>query len=578
MKNKKIIFASIIVVLLVILSLGILAYFILDAKKNKRYWTWDPAPVTFYSQMPIPDMNNEDWDGTIDSGFNELVFNGALDYSTFKNKSLKEKSEISVTSSTTWTSDGSNYTDPEQPGSIWYEYKNGITNTMVSSGFNIGQAFQKLYADENFVEEAKNGGWKQIVADDTTLLGKDHEAATSIVYEANSAGFIAGLAGATYLTSQIYQYGKDVKTDDITVWGGVPFNTVYDWLSGFEQGVNYFNYKVLGYDISGKALTTATNSWLLQDAINKKLGTATDIFQGSDFNNKGGIDLSNGFEYKGDSEGIDINYSSAVKADNEQKSNVKDYDNKKGWYTGGFGTQQNLEEPTDNGEDSVSAHNAKDRAESAVEYSPVIFPVAGGQTEITSIVLNDHKGSTNKLIGVDTDATVSDSAHADKYIGSATKNLQASTSLATWYVDRFENVYNSNNNAASKEIGKTSFGGISASNFMSDYDSSNPESKGWKVNDSTYKGNVFKGSYSNGGVQFVQAGNEINEAWNIIKSIQPGISMPETFDEFVAMAFEDQTFVGGIENSSNTFAPKGTAHITTHNDKYPWTPDWGVYQ
>ncbi len=552
-----------IILSLLILITGIATGIILGI--DKVYMSWGNREVTFYSQKPFSNYGDENFfsDPSIDGGFNDSVYKGSYEYSKYKNDTLKQKSTIGITQSITWDNDADSYIND-----LWgldAGYKSGAKK-IVSSGFNISEAYNILYGKDGFSDEdfARNG-WSSIIIDDNQN-GVNHESATSVTFDSADAGFLAGIAASVYTTYQLDQnydewdidpaYVKYV--DDIVTWGGWPLPTVYDWLSGFEQGVNYFNYAIFGIDVIGNEHRPDETT----------LGISTYPWYPKNFL-ADGLDLTNGYDVTPD-------YSTSFSMDNENLSLINSLDTQeKSWYTTSF-----------DGEVSTNGGKfARDRANKAVNRNiSTVFPVAGGQTitAIEEVTRFDDGTLPTRVIGVDVDGTkTSDNEDvSEHYLGSATKSLQTATSLSLWATDE---------EAQSKGNDYTpTFNGVSGSDFISVNSEENEQ--GWRIeeyNGQEVKGNLFEGTYQNGGVGFTKGLlnsdgiTELDEAYTTIRedyfskthSLDNGNF--KTFDSFLEHAYEVNSIIG-IENSSATFSPSGTKQLTAPSAAL-WIPDWTVY-
>lgn len=555
-KSKlKTVLLPVTIVLIVMIVIASLLFWLLTGIQT-YYMAWGPKDITFYSQLPISDHTDEFFEsGHIDGGFNDSVYRGSYEYSKYKNEKLKIKSEIGVTNSFRWSMDNSAYID-DQFG-INAQYLAGA-KTVVSSGFNVAAAFEEIYTNEpGFTDQdfARNG-WQSIVLDDS-MLAMTHRSATSVFYNSADAGFLAGLAASIYtLDTAIHDFIADgTYNDDIVIWGGSSFNTVYEIMSGFEQGINYFNYKILGVDVNG---TTYDESADTLGLINK---LSVDISEEI----ADGLDMTNGFDLTPD-------YTTSFETNNtlyDVDTTPDAWMNE--WYSGNF--DSGIE--TDAGKMAISRTK-----EAMANGTSILFPVAGGQyLDVTTTLeggYGDAHSDNTMLIGVDVDGTASDPEGAEYYLGSAIKNLVDSTSLAIWSSDDSIN--------KSKEA---TFGGISTTDFMTPVTESE---LGWKVeelNGAKPSGNLYKGTYQNGGVGFVQGTDNggttaLEMAYEDLISLLGITSAPNTFEEYADNAYlENIDKVGAIEVASNTFTSnsvQGTSDGTiTDGASALWIPDWTVY-
>lgn len=266
------------------------------------------------------------------------------------------------------------------------------TQTILTSGFQVANTYMGSdYADLTYVDY--DGIWGQAEADgsvkgheseyivllDDNLLGSTYKNAVSVQYAAEGAGFSAGIAASLYTIGNAASdedlnngtpenYGDD--NQNIVMWGGFNYPTVYSFMSGFAQAVTWVNGQI------------------------PEMAHIT-LWSGGDYSDK---TISEANTY-GTSDAVDANT----------------------WYTWGFngGTGTASNDPAD-------VKLARQKTENAVKAgASIVFPIAGGQTgtALSYIAGQDTTDVTTRVIGVDTDNTVDYAANADLIIGSATKSL-----------------------------------------------------------------------------------------------------------------------------------------------------------
>lgn len=569
-RRKKINWPLIITSILAVLILIIGTVLWIALTFDTIFIDWGPSEITFYSNEPINNYGEDSFfkNHEIDNGFNDSTFDGVEQYSKWRQKNIGKENYIGVNSAINFSNDYTGYINDNW--GIDAQYRAG-TKTLISSGFNISKAFEFLYQNDEYFSDVDNkltpdinedrwdlNNWTSIVLDDANLA-LNHKSAISVEYNSNEVGFLSGLAASTYTTYKIYKDIKngEVYNDDIVIWGGSSYETVYDWLSGFEQGVNYFNYIVLGVGVNDKTYYQSNDTLGLVSELD--LGS-TDLVDG--------LDLTNGYD-------LIPNYNSSFVTNNSNLSNIdandaSTYENL--WYLNSF----------DFDIDSTAGKIAIDRTMRAIENDvSVLFPVAGGQTKLVSSILKEQIGEmygdkSTRIIGIDVDGTQSDESNKNFYLGSAVKNLSSPAALSLWTTE-------------GKKSNPT-FNGVKGKDFITENTKETPN--GWKVsevNGEKVKGNLYKGTYQNGGVSFAKGVENTNNKtlidysydYIVDKIKKEGIMFdaPESFSAFLKQSLIKQfELVGGIESSSNTFTPeeKYNTHSTT-SQITKWIPDWDIY-
>jgi len=200
---------------------------------SKQSYMGGIQKVTFFSQSPTYK----------DKGFNELTYDGANEYATF------EKEMVGNTATIAYSDDGSSYVNE-----LSRIYDLGA-DTIISSGFNVAGSFSGVAGEGGFKGLYDKGyADKNVVMIDDNSLSSMNENAISINFKSQDAGFIAGVIASVYVT-----YGSEIfnLNPSVAVWGGLAYSTVFDWLSGLEQGINWFNYQILGFDLNGNELDSS---------------------------------------------------------------------------------------------------------------------------------------------------------------------------------------------------------------------------------------------------------------------------------------------------------------------------------
>lgn len=423
-------------------------------------------------------------------------------------------------------------------------YENGTSVTIQMGNFYQGESLKKIYSQlEQSNKDVSN--FKSIYLDDSNWSLRDYENIISIYFLANEASFVAGVLGAMYLVSTY----EDPSEWNITTWGGLPYDSVVQLMSGFEQGINWFNYYYLGTDINGNP---ATSSGVVE-SLNVAPGQKVDLFNYNDEH---------------------VDYSK------------KALDGGK-YYTNSF-----------------NAGDAEDEALVLIDQldAKIIFPVAGGQT-LDALSKIDALGSEAKVIGVDTDARFTYSEDYKDYIlTSATKNVSLSTYYATWYAqERFED--ESEADYEGEEINPFDF--LESASPGTKGWAYDPGDFGEQVGEEMENNNTFLANFDNGGVgvtQYNEEGSELLQAWNnLVETTEDAsgsnpledkyssdVTGLEKFIRYSVASQEhakDGNQLSGIENFSNTFYSLGFSaspeewklkHTTNYSTDAPWIPDWNT--
>ncbi len=485
-----------------------------------------------------------------DKGFNQLLLEGANEFALEYEESYGEKLEVGKIT----PKEIDNIT--EYRSIIKYAFDYG-TDYIVTVGYNLLDSLLGVMDYTNywyapggimFDEEYKDKYFA--VIDDATHSSGIARNVLSVRFESVQGGFLAGVSAALYSTS--------IESYIVSTFGGAQYGTVFDWMSGFEQGVNWFNYSVLGYDIHGE-----------------KVNSSASLYD-SEFSNNYVV-ITNGKNT--------INYENEVSQDSANK-----------WYTGSF----NLGEGTQMASSQIDAN------------SSVIFPVAGAQTlDAINMISSSTKSDYIKVMGVDSNASLAYPDFSDIILGSATKNIEVASSIMLWYGNKFISEYG-------QDISKLDEDTLDSTYYY--LVSKTPDEYGWKEYDETYlendlttkteeeveeyiattdmpivndssidyysygqnlnNGSMFVGNYNNGGVTFTTEGTtgSLDEAYNVLFG-------EGSIDELFAKAFEENE---QLEIASNSFSDSYSTPVTGGYSetisiedgvlKAPWLPDWSVYK
>ncbi len=281
-------------------------------------------------------------------GFNYGVRQSTIEYLDGQTTSGVEEQYTYETKTSQYSDDGAIYVDMIED----YYSTNDI---IISAGFQVANAITGADADYDgttdfggvFTDidgndtEFANSDSKAFVLMDDSLLSTNYDNAASISFAAEGAGYMAGIAASAY--TQYDATTNEKENPNIVMWGGNSFNTVYDFMSGFEQAVTDY--------------TTAT-----------------------------------GFEITLWSGGTDANTTDTTgfTADTQTDS--------KHWYTWGFDADVATE-------DGALAQTKTNNA--LANGASVVFPVAGGNTTVAENAIAGAGSTTTRIMGVDADSTLS---------------------------------------------------------------------------------------------------------------------------------------------------------------------------
>ena len=527
MKNKKIYK----IVVASSLALLLLDASIIKIVFSKHSYMGGIQKVTFFSQSPTYK----------DKGFNELTYDGANEYAT------SEKEMVGNTATASYSDDGSSYV--HELSNI---YDLGA-DTIISSGFNVAGSFAGVPG------KPKDGGFKglydegyddkKVVMVDDNSLSAINQNAISINFKSQDAGFIAGVVASVYTT-----YAAEVfnLNPSAAVWGGLAYSTVFDWLSGLEQGINWFNYQILGFDLDGNPLDSSLTVDKISDLKDNSADTLN--LHGTTLNGHKIIDEKIAINNAGN---IIVDYSTPP---DEGSNDGVNFDAETSFYTGGFGFDPNDQASGSNAAIKIKKINSDSGKDS------IVFPVAGGQTMETLANLSD--GSKTMAMGVDSDAEAASPNYGDNILGSATKNIVRAANFGTWY--------SQNKESTIEEQIAYNDGTMSAKEFI---DTWTP-----KEGYDDISGTQFVGTFKNKGVGFEDNGsNKIGKLLGCYgiyenKDSTKIITTKYFLENIMPSIFKMNNNV--IEDASETFAIQTlpSEHLTKKMiDTYPWIPNWNKY-
>ncbi|BDV03792.1 MAG: hypothetical protein HPPSJP_5130 [Candidatus Hepatoplasma scabrum] len=497
-----------------------------------------------------------------DRGFNQNLIEATIQYGEDFDEPIGEVVPNEIDNTT------------EYRKNITYSYDNGA-EIIACAGYNVLDA---ILGTSNYSNSTRdddgvlfNSKYKDdwfLIIDDANYDARIARNAISFRFASEQAGFIAGLAAAVYITAL-----DDNEQNNVSTYGGLQFSTVFDFMSGYEQAINWFNYQILGYDLEHNK----TN----QDAY------LYDSSYSSDY-----VHLINQY-------GEEPDY---TKNTSQQKT--------ADWYSGSFNV----------GDGRTITTRLIDK------QTKVIFPVNGGQT-VDTVTLVEKENQTNnnnqyKVIGVDVDITQQFPGSDDSVLGSATKNIQEATNIGLWYIDKFILTYNQDQDfltnpdydVKNEELEQKYYDDVSKSKEEGGWQENNPDYTDSDLSaktedeidqsiadpssdlfyvddvDSSYYytdqdpliyGSIFVGDYQNDGLNFVDS-ESLNDAFSILfEEFNPDSSDYDFFD-FVSYAILEQPVDQSgnimIEKSSNTFSDQYSNPVTEGLYLlYPWIPDWDIY-
>ncbi len=256
------------------------------------------------------------------------------------------------------------------------EMYDGGANVIISSGFQVAATFEGVYGSDGSLiaegiyapdEEGNPTKYtdKHVVLLDDNVLGTKYENAVSVQFAAEGAGYEAGLVASLYTLGNYA--AENVDNQNIVMWGGINYGTVYSFMSGFAQAIETVN--AIDGEVEGGLIDIT-------------------LWSGGDYSDTG------------------------ISAENTYGTSSKE--NAQTWYSGGFGTEADTKLAIQKTENALDAG------------ASVVFPVAGGNTGAAlDTIASKSNDSQTVVIGVDTDNTIDYAApeKAELIIGSATKSL-----------------------------------------------------------------------------------------------------------------------------------------------------------
>ena len=463
--------------------------------------------IAFFSNRPIP----------LSDGFNKATLEATEEYGDYMKRDQEYEQpnkKVGITATKAYDDSGKKYVEE-----IAKPYDNGY-KTIISTGFQVASAFTGgvttkagnshkwggLFTDKNGkpVEKYKD---KNIVLIDDTVLASKYTNAVSVEFLAEGAGFVAGIGAAIYTQYDAIEKNKSNPSyePNIVMWGGMPFPTVYNFMSGFAQSITLANK--------------------IPNLLGIKDYKKITLWSGGDVEDK------------------------IISATNTYCENKAANNDASSWYTGGFDGTTN----------TPPGKLAKIKTENAIkENASIIFPVAGGNINVAlQEVMNTHD-TTTKFIGVDVDATIEfkKDNESEFFIGSATKDLKNSSKLALWAIDDRDANGISNieeNSPPTDEISKN--GG---ENFLKYYNlPEEPFPEGWRKDAKDIQGFQFSGTINNDGVGFTldnENNGKGNKGINIYLKEAINKLFPHTIDFKDSKIIENFNFLKGefIKKANST--------------------------
>ncbi len=488
-------------------------------------------------------------DGAIvfDNGFSEEIYNSGIEFEDDFDESFQYEFFPSM--------------DPNSAVSYIETLFDNGAETIVSTSNTIIKSSIIEYFNQN-PDSTKHA----IIIDDAGFTVDAWDNILSINYLANEASFIVGVISGIYISSLIDDL-TTINSIDINAgtWGGLPVPGVVQMLSGFEQGINWFNYYFFGTDVYGNKVSEYYDSEdLAITPLNVNPGVKIDLY-GSNSN---------------------------------KATNYNTNPNHSNYYSNSFNV----------GEGETSATNLIENG------SKILFPVAGGQmVDALSIANKLSRDNQVQVIGVDTDKSLTyqnSPDYLDQLLTSAIKDVKKSTYNALAYIFGYSNSENANPN-------------YNSSNFIENY-----EDGGWAYysqDDLDGSGNVvgesdkFVGTMENGGVGVTginDSTNLMNQSWNKLFDNENVASIlnnsgyaSDNLQDFLLysmdmqqLAKNDATALTGVESNSNTFVDpinESNYYVLDKTDPnyihdssneimvevsgysvgllLPWIPNWSLY-
>ena len=221
-----------------------------------------------------------------------------------------------------------------------------------------------------------NKGWSAndpVMTDSTCNVFSSNDNVSSIRYYSEQSGFAVGVLSSMYVVSEFSNTADWV----LGSWVGLAFSTTMDYLSGFVEGVNFFNEFVLGNAAANPyyASTSSTGDYVkvVSPSGSDSVDPSTGIY------NPGNITIGNATDY---------------------------------WTSGGFELELGYDQAQ-----LLGQKGAK-----------VLFPIAGPQTKHALDYAETNKGSGAVAIGVDTDNSLAYPQQSEYVLTSALKTINSEAS------------------------------------------------------------------------------------------------------------------------------------------------------
>lgn len=221
--------------------------------------------------------------------------------------------------------------------------------------------------------EDKDGGTNV-----TCNIYSSNDNVSSVKYYSEQAGFAVGIISSLYVVTEF----SDPADWTLGAWVGGAYSTTMDFLSGYAEGVNFFNEYMIGNAdanpyYSGKS---TTGNYV---KIVSPLGD--------------------------DSVNVDGTYNPGTIVPNPDSGYGNGWSADRIWASGGFEPEKGITEAS-----SLYSKGAK-----------VMFPIAGPQTKHALNKSAQYPSENIMVVGVDVDNTLSYPSQADMVLTSATKTINS---------------------------------------------------------------------------------------------------------------------------------------------------------
>ncbi len=496
-----------------------------------------PSLIIFYDIDMAEIIFLPNSSSVLDNGFKQLTNDAGLDYERDFNESF-------------------DVVYPNSYDRVGYEevirntFDRGANTIIVNGNETQGQAMLAnldRFPDKTFT-----------FLDDGNRQYAPYDSVIGIKFNSNEAAFIEGIISSIYLVGNYIDEPDNWKAG---AWGGMQLINVVQWLAGYEQAFNWFNYRVLGTDLLGNKLE--------DDAFTK--GDSLMLSPGNR------VQLIN------------------KKAKALDYSKTPPTSTNSDWFVNSFAIGDGQSVAT-----NMVSGNAK-----------ILFPIAGPQTADALNVARSHKNV--QVLGVDVDANMAYSDYSDIILSSGIKNVRLSSYYAFWYAQKHY--------LDSITASTTSFDYTNPEMFIKPIAEGGwneapktPTDDELQNNVNPY-GNQFLGTLENGGVGAAgidpdnadDQNETILDAWkafvafaidtSVNSNAHPELSSQaalqptwEGFDAFWNLAYNENTKAttvgagliapGGIENLSDYFAMKSDGklldpeYVHESNWNCEWIPDW----